>query len=365
MLFDGPIPFSEKREGYTDALVEQILARAGGTASADASETATLEIAAGVWALALAAARVSPATGAAALAVSPAALQMAGRQAIRSGGALFVIDVTAAGAVRLLPAWSWDVPGDPDPASWWYRCTMAGPTGSHTRTVPAAGVVHLRYASDPSAPWRGVSPMALARATGQLAGNLEKRLGQESGAPVGSVIPVPSNGGGGDETDPLADLKRDLRASNGGVSLVETTSAGFGEGRGAAPMQDWKPRRFGADPPEALRGLRMDVLQAVCLACCVPISLAVGSVGMDGTAQRESWRRFVMGAVEPLARVWAVELATKLDAPGLALTFRDLWAHDQAGRANAFAKLVTGGMPLADAAAAAGVLADGDAGGAA
>ena len=72
-----------------------------------------------------------------------------------------------------------------------------------------------------------------------------------------------------------------------------------------------------------------------------------------------------MGAVEPLARVWAVELTTKLDAPGLALTFRDLWAHDQAGRANAFAKLVTGGMPLADAAAAAGVLADGDAGGAA
>ena len=109
MLFDGPIPFSEKREGYTDALVEQILARAGGTASADASETAALEIAAGVWALALAAARVSPATGAAALAVSPAALQMAGRRAIRSGGALFVIDVTAAGAVRLLPAWSWDV----------------------------------------------------------------------------------------------------------------------------------------------------------------------------------------------------------------------------------------------------------------
>ena len=261
MLFDGPIPFSEKREGYTDALVEQILARAGGTASADASETAALEIAAGVWALALAAARVSPATGAAALAVSPAALQMAGRQAIRSGGAIFVIDVTAAGAVRLLPAWSWDVPGDPDPASWWYRCTMAGPTGSHTRTVPAAGVMHLRYASDPSAPWRGVSPMALARATGQLAGNLEKRLGQESGAPVGSVIPVPSDGG---------------------VSLVETTSAGFGEGRGAAPMQNWKPRRFGADPPEALRGLRMDVLQAVCLACCVRYPWPLGLSGWTG-----------------------------------------------------------------------------------
>ena len=44
----------------------------------------------------------------------------------------------------------------------------------------------------------------------------------------------------------------------------------------------------------------------------------------------------------------------------LALSFRELWAHDQAGRAAAFAKLVSGGMPLADAAEASGVLADGD-----
>ena len=50
-----------------------------------------------------------------------------------------------------------------------------------------------------------------------------------------------------------------------------------------------------------------------------------------------------MGRVEPLARVWAVELARKLDAPGLALSFRELWAHDQAGRAQAFKSLAAGG----------------------
>ena len=140
------------------------------------------------------------------------------------------------------------------------------------------------------------------------------------------------------------------------MSLVETTAAGFGEGRGAAPMQDWKPRRFGADPPDTLRGLRADVYEAVCAACGVPPQLAMGQ--SDGTLARESWRRFVMGRVEPLARVWAVELARKLDAPGLALSFRELWAHDQAGRAQAFKSLAAGGMPLADAAAASGVLAE-------
>ena len=353
-LFDTPIPF-EKRDGYTDLVVSGLVVRAEGTAAADASQTAALEIAAGQWACAMAAARVEPAAGAAA-ALTPAVMHLAGRQAIRRGEALFVIDVDVFGRVRLMPAWTWDVHGGIDPDSLWYRVEISGPEGSRTRTVPAASVVHLTYATDPASPWRGLSPMALAARSGELAGNLETRLSQEAGAPVGSVIPVPVDGGDGGSDDPLADLKSDLRASRGGVSLVETTAAGFGEGRGAAPLQDWKPRRFGADPPDALRGLRSDVYEAVCAACGVPPQLAMGQ--SDGTLARESWRRFVMGRVEPLARTWAGELSRKLDAPGLVLSFRELWAHDQAGRAAAFAKLVFGGMSLADAAAASGVLSE-------
>ena len=353
-LFDTPIPFAEKRAGYTDALVDAIVARASGSAAADASATSALETAAGQWARAMAAARVSPATPATA-ALTADVLHIAGRQAIRNGSALFVIDVVA-GVVRLLPVWTWDVHGGPDPDDWWYRCNIAGPSGSTVRTVPAAGVVWLPFARDVAQPWIGLGPLQYARATGQLAGSLEERLGQEAGAPVGSVIPVPVDGGDGTDTDPLAGLKGDLRNSKGGVSLVETTAAGFGEGRGAAPLSDWKPRRYGADPPEPLRGLRMDAYEAVCMACGLPPGLSAKS---DGTLAREGWRQFVMGHVEPLARVWAAELSRKLDAPGLALDFRSLWAHDLAGRANAFAKLVSGGMPLADAAAASGVLADG------
>ena len=139
----------------------------------------------------MAAARVEPATPTTA-ALMPDVLHLAGRQVIRRGEVLFVIDVDAlTGRVRLVPAWTWDVHGGTDPDSWWYRVDVSGPDGSRTRTVPAAAVVHLTYATDPASPWRGLAPMALAARSGELAGNLEARLSQEAGAPVGSVIPGP------------------------------------------------------------------------------------------------------------------------------------------------------------------------------
>lgn len=125
----------------------------------------------------------------------------------------------------------------------------------------------------------------------------------------------------------------------------------------AAPRRNCEATRLGANPPAGLVTLEEEAAMEVYAACGVPVPLAIGSQ-MDGTAQREAWCRFVMGSVELLARVWAVELARKLDAPGPALTFRELWAHVQAGRAAAFAKLVAGGIALADAAAASEVLSE-------
>ena len=70
--------------------------------------------------------------------------------------------------------------------------------------------MHIRYAVDPARPWLGISPLGWARATGKLAANLEQRLGEESGAPVGSILPVPADGGDDPEADPLAGLRADL-----------------------------------------------------------------------------------------------------------------------------------------------------------
>ena len=134
--------------------------------------------------------------------------------------------------------------------------------------------------------------------------------------------------------------------------MVETTSAGWGEGMSSAPRQDWQPHRFGANPPAPLISLRNDAAASVLAACGVPLALINDA---DGTSQRESWRRFAMGSLEPVATVLARELSEKLETE-ISFSFRSLWAHDIAGRAGAFAKLAASGLPIATALEQSGLL---------
>lgn len=344
-----------RQTSYTDALVSLIQSRAGGTAPGDPSAIAALETAAGLWARCFAAAKVSP--EGAASAVSPAVLALLGRELCRRGEAVLCLKIDGGGSgLRLLPAGSWDVRGGYDERAWWYRCDLFGPSGSETAVLPSAGVVHPRYAIDPARPWVGIGPLQWARLTGTLAANLEARLGDEAGAPVGALLPIPADGGDGGDDDPLASLKDDIRGARGRQLLVETVSAGWGEGRTAAPQHDWKPQRFGAAPPESLPVLRSDAALSVLGACGVPPSLAMDA---DGTAARESWRRFVMGTVEPILNgPVRAELAEKLGLPGLRFDLMGLWAHDGAGRATMFSKLVAGGLSPLDALQKSGLLSD-------
>ena len=89
-------------------------------------------------------------------------------------------------------------------------------------------------------------------------------------------------------------------------------------------------------------------------ACGVPVSLATDA---DGTSQREAWRRFVMGAVEPLLGVVREELETKLETE-ITFDLGGLWAHDLQGRATAFQKMVASGMALDEAVAASGLMSE-------
>ena len=92
-------------------------------------------------------------------------------------------------------------------------------------------------------------------------------------------------------------------------------------------MSDWKPQRIGADPPAALVTQEERASMEVYAACGVPPALfAVG----EGTAQRESYRRFLHGTVAPLARIVAAELSSKLDGD-VVLNFDSLFAADLSG----------------------------------
>ena len=176
-----------------------------------------------------------------------------------------------------------------------------------------------------------------------MAANLELRLAEEANAKVGYLLPVPSDGGDGSADDPLASLKNDLAALQGNTALVETTAAGYGEGRAAAPLADWKAQRLGANPPPTLNELRGAASEAILSACGVPPALASGTA--EGTAQRESWRRFGI-TMQAVGRGVAEELAFKLNAPGLEIRFEALGSADLAGRARAVGVLTKAGVEL-------------------
>ena len=342
----------EKRESipFTDAVVAALTAQAAGTAAGDPSAIAALEAACALYTRAFAAARVEPAVPA----LAPGTLALIARNLIRRGEDVHQLRVEG-GAVRLQPIGSWDVRGGPAESAWWYRCDRFGPSGNLTELVPAASVLHCRYAVDSARPWYGIGPLGWARATGTLAANIETRLGEEAGGPVGHVLPVPADGGDGGDSDPLSMFKADLAAAKGRTILAETTAAGWGDGRTAAPLADYKPQRFGAAVPDSSVSLRTDASMAVLSACGVPVSLVTDA---DGTSQRESWRRFVMGSVEPLLATVAQEIAAKLETR-VTFDLSALWAHDLAGRAASFKSMVVAGMAIERAAALSGLVAMG------
>ena len=121
----------------------------------------------------------------------------------------------------------------------------------------------------------------------------------------------------------------------------------------SAPRRDWIVSRLGPNPPESLAMIRRDSFEAVLAATGTPPSLFVDA---DGTAQREAVRRWHLGTVLPLARILEAELSEKLEAE-VRLTF-DAYPLDLAGRAQAFQKLVAGGVSVTEALATAGLADD-------
>ena len=339
---------AERRDSYTGIVVSALVEAAEGKAR-DAGKTAALEACAGLYAGAFAAARMDPEIPG----IGPDILGEIGRRMIRTGDAVFAIGLDSRARPELHQASAWTITGGPWESSWRYRVELSGPTGTISRTIPSEGVVHLRYSTDPQQPHIGVGPLQRAAASGRLAGGLESLIADEVGATSARVIPIPADGGDGEEEDPNAALKADLAAGRGRALLVETTAGGWEKGMGAAPRSDWQQNRIGPEPPDILRPLRTDAGLAVAAACGVPASLVTDA---DGTSQREAWRRFVMGAVEPLARRVMAEVGRKLEVSAR-LDFGPLWASDLVGRATAFQKLVAGGMALEKAAEASGVLA--------
>ena len=346
-------PFSRIRElelearGYSDTLTELLVARAAGgdAPTGSAHLTAAVEACAGAYARAFASCTMEPDVPA----LTPALLASIARSLVVSGESLHLLQVNR-GVVRLIPSGSWDVLGkDPDEGGWRYKVQICGPDGSVTREAPSTSVLHCRYSVDPSRPWQGVGPLTRAGLSADLLSSIETRLSQEAAAKSAYVVPSPTDGQAGTTST----LRSDIANAKGGVVLAETLKGGYGD-PAAAPAADWSQKRIGADPPDILATLRTDAAMAIMAALGVPSSL-IAAPNVDGTAQREAWRRFVHGSVRPLARLIATEIEVKLEER-VSFDFSDLYASDVVGRAGAFARMVQGGMAVQEAAALSGLL---------
>ena len=332
----------ENRESATDAIVSALVSAAAGSSVPPSVEAlGAVESAAGLWSRAFASATVEPQT-LATQALTPSVLAAIGRGLASRGEVVFEIE--ANGAVILSQASAWKVQGGNRPETWRYAVELPLPSGKVAkRTLPAESVLHVRYATRPSKPWAGISPLGMAEETRALATWIERRLSEEASTATSYVLPLP-------ESANVDKLKADIKGGRGKLHIVDTTSTGWGDGTAAAPQRDWKANRLGADPPESLGKLRSDVKADIFGVYGIPSSIH----GTGGSA-RESYRQFLSSTIQPLAKLVVEELAVKLDTPTLALDFTELRAADISGRARAYGVLINAGMPPAAAAEATGL----------
>ena len=329
----------EVRESYTDTVIARLVAASAGVG--DGSALAAIETAARWWGLGLASATVKP-SNIALTAITPTTLDLIGRALCRSGESLHAIDVRR-GQVSLTPCGSWTISGSDDPASWRYRVTLSGPDTSRTITLPAASVLHIRYAPHPSRPWKGRSPVQLAIDTARVAGLLETATAGELGFTQTQVLTPRRNQG---EYAPVDTLAPDTIQKIVSAFAEHVSSDAF-----VIPA-DVTAQRLGPEPPDSFALLRDRFENSILAMCGLPPAL-VAATG-TGTAMREAFRQVLHSLLKPLGAILGEELREKLH-PEAALSFDALRAGDITGSARAFGSLVTGGLTPKSAAEVVGL----------
>ena len=329
----------EVRESFTDTVIARLVAASAGVG--DGGALAAIETAARWWGFGLASATVKP-DSLPLRAVSPSLLDTIGRALCRSGESLHVIAVRN-GRVTLTPTASWTVHGTDDPASWVYRVTLSGPDSSRTITLPAASVLHVRYAPHPSRPWAGRSPVRLAIDTARVAGLLENATAGELNFTQQQLL-TPRRGAGeysvADSLTPETIEK-----------IVSAFSEHVSTGAFVIPA-DVTPQRLGPEPPDSFALLRDRFENSILAMCGIPPAL-VAARG-TGSAAREAFRQVLHALLKPLGAILGEELREKLH-PDAALSFDALRAGDITGSARAFGSLVTAGLTPQSAAAIVGL----------
>ena len=321
----------ENREAggdYSQMILSLAEQQAHGTA-ADLGKVAALEAVSGLLSRSLMSAQVEGTD-----LIAPPLLAQIGRDLIRKGESLTAIRMNAMGDLKLITCADWDWHGSQqsvDPEEWMVRATSYGPSASITWKLPASAVIFLRWGSNAGSLYRGQSPVQWASQIARLEAEAEKSLGDELSGPVTNLLPIPQDGG----SESLVGIKTAIARAKGQATLLESTSAGWGEGPANAPRKDWIPSRLAPAPNPVQLGILKESFAQVCAACGCPPALF--EAGADGTSQRESLRRWHLGTVMPLVKMIEHELSSKL-ATQIKLHL-DSYPKDMVSRSTVFSKI--------------------------
>ncbi len=298
-------PWNRKPEtfaSYTDSFIGALLDAAGGQV-VDASTTAPIEFAAGLWQRTLSSAEVQPAHLGGL--ITPDVLGSIARALVLRGQVVGVIDdgglVLASGV---------EVTGGPQPSTWHFKITLDGPTRSQTWALGYDDVLLFQWSADPRRPWAGIGPLARASVSAALLARLEGRMSEEASAVSGHLLSVP-------DSDPstISTLQEDLRNLKGRTAFVRTSKNwGSEEGKVSAGVPvEYVQRRIGAMVPDGNIHLREAAGMDLVAACGVPGALFRSDA--DGTASRAATGRFLDFSVGPVADGMAAEFTRKLGLP--------------------------------------------------
>ena len=347
-LFGGPVAFRGRREtrsaeGYTAIHLDAAWRRATGV-----ERRATAAVAGAVlrWATACARFAIEPDDGRALGGLTPPVLYQIGASLGTRGESVNAI-VVEDGRVRLQPCADWDVLGGADESGWRYRLSLAGPSSTTSRTVPAASVLHCRWNPDPRQPWRGRAPLATAGDTLRALGNLETSIGDEAAMHVARLLSPPAQraypdgtsywpdaaGGDGDSLSHWRDSFNKLLAGTPPANVVVLPEAS-------------ESVRLGAEFSDETTAVRESVERSVFR--CFGIPALLFDERAPGAAYREAYRDFRVSTLSALAAVVEAELRAKLDATAV-VDAAPLKASDIAAQARAVHILKDSGMSLDDA----------------
>ena len=327
-----------RSSNFTEQVINNMMSVASG--SSDGGALGVSEACARWWSAGLSSASVAPSTPPL-RALTPSTLALVGRELFHRGESLFTINVIG-GKVLLLPVSSFHVEGSADPSSWKYVCQLSGPSQTLTRTLQSQEVLHFRYAPSPMQPWRGQSPLTLARSTTGVANALETAIDSELGFQLSQMISPKSRSEFGMESS--------ISPENL-TKIVESFSKHVQSSSFILPS-DVTVQRLGPKPPDALGELRDKLSDSILSASGVPPVLL--SADAPGTSSREGYRQLLHGTIRPLGSLIEEEAKAKLD-PACSLSFDSLRAADIASTARAFRSFVDAGLSADEASRVVGI----------